>query len=340
MTAANHTVSLIIPVYNREKVVEECIHSVLAQTYQQFEILLIDDGSTDNTVAVCEDLALQDPRIKLLITEHIGVSGARNIGLDAAIGEYVFFLDSDDIIHPKLLEILTRGMDKHNVPIATTDRRLCRQSAWATVKEVFVQDFPSVQFTYCSHSDALSATFGSHSPFRVMGGVMMRRDWIGDTRFRTDLFIGEDFYFSYENLIKGADAVFMKQKGYLSRLHDGNTSWQYDFNGFWTRFYRRKLVWASEESFGRYEYVTQQKQNAYSCFVTCFQKNKPYSTDGRRMLTVLKEHKNDILPSLSKKTRLLCQLYLHCPGTAWLLMHLKTAIKNRLKKTTGKNRTA
>lgn len=344
MNVTTPIVSLIIPVYNREDVVEECIRSVQDQTHQQFEILLIDDGSTDSTVAICNDLAAQDPRIKLFTTEHVGVSAARNIGLDNACGEFVFFLDSDDVIHPQLLEVLISELEKSNTPIAVTERRQCRHSAWVETKERFLQEFSSIQFTHCNYEESLSVTFGTNSPFRVMGGVMIRRTWIGNTRFCTDLFIGEDFFFSYENLIKGADAVFLKQRGYLSRLHDGNTSWQYDFNGFWTRFYRRKLVWQSEESFGRSEYAALQKQNAYHCFVMCFQKNKPYSADSRKMLAVLREHRDDILPVLPKKARLLCGLYLHCPATAWLLFQLKNSVKavihKQNKKTTRKNGTA
>lgn len=319
----NTVVSLIIPVYNREKVVEECIRSVQAQSHQQFEILLIDDGSTDNSAAICKALAAQDSRIKFFPSAHIGVSGARNIGLDAATGEYVFFLDSDDVIHPQLLEALVSGMEEHHAAMASTGHYFCKDSMWSSIKERFLQAFPTPQLTYCDHPQTLHATFGADSPFGVMGGVMIRRDWIADTRFRTDLFIGEDFYFSYENLVKGADAVFLKQKGYLNRLHSSNTSWQYDFNGFWTRFYRRQLVWESEESFGRKEYARLQKQQAFSCFVRCFQKNRPYSDDSRKMRAVLKQYKGELLPALSAKTGLLYRLCLILPATAWLLIRFK-----------------
>lgn len=319
----NTVVSLIIPVYNREKVVEECIRSVQAQSYQQFEILLIDDGSTDNSAAICTALAAQDSRIKFFPSAHIGVSGARNIGLDAATGEYVFFLDSDDVIHPQLLEILVSGMEEYHAAMAGTGCAACSEARWTSVKPTFMQSLMTPDFTYHDHPDVLSAVFRGDSPLGMIGGVMMRRNWIADTRFRTDLFIGEDFYFIYENLIKGADAVFLKQKGYLNRLHSSNTSWQYDFNGFWTRFYRRQLVWESEASFGRKDYACLQKQQAFSCFVRCFQKNRPYSDDCRKMRAVLKQYKGELLPALSAKTGLLYRLCLIFPATAWLLIRFK-----------------
>lgn len=333
-------VSVIIPVYNREGVVEECIRSVQNQTYQQFEILLIDDGSTDRSVEICTDLAARDSRIRLFTGTHTGVSGTRNIGLDTANGDYVFFLDSDDIIHPQLLQALILGMEAHNAAMAATNRRHCQSIVWEKVKPIFLRDFVTAESDYYPHEKALQATFGTEKPFAVMGGVMMRRDWIGDTRFRTDLFIGEDFYFSYENLIKGADLVFLKQYGYLSRLHDSNTSWQYDYNAFWTRFYRRKLVWESEEAFGRTEYAAQQKQGVFPCFTTCFQRNNPYGAEARKMRGVLKEYRDAILPTLPAKSALLYRFYLLFPGMTWLFIHLRDCIKafrsRRRRNATGK----
>lgn len=320
---ASTTVSVIIPVYNRAKVVEECIRSVLEQSHPLFEIILIDDGSTDNSAEVCSTLAAQDPRIKLLTGAHSGVSAARNIGLDAATGKYVFFLDSDDVIHPQLLEALVSGMEAHNAPLSGTKCAACKESVWAQVKPSFLQASLTPDAVFHNHQDTLQSVFRGGSPLGMIGGVMMRRDWIGTTRFRTDLFIGEDFYFIYENLIKGASAVFLKQKGYLNRLHSSNISWQYDFDGFRTRFYRRKLVWESEERFGRQEYAKLQKQQAFFAFLRCFPKNKPYSADSRKMRAALRQEQSKLLPALSAKYKLLFRLCLYCPGTAWLIFRLK-----------------
>lgn len=110
------TVSVIISVYNRENYIEECLLSVLEQSHKDFEIVLVDDGSTDNTLAICEALAEKEPRIKIIKGEHKGVSAARNLALDNAIGEYLFFLDSDDTIHPLLLEALVDGAEKITFP--------------------------------------------------------------------------------------------------------------------------------------------------------------------------------------------------------------------------------
>ena len=95
-------ISVIIPMYNAEPFIRQCIRSVTDQTYRNLEILVIDDGSVDKGPAICRELAEADGRIMLLRQENQGVSAARNTGIDRACGEYVFFLDSDDAIHPRL----------------------------------------------------------------------------------------------------------------------------------------------------------------------------------------------------------------------------------------------
>ena len=88
--------SVIIPVYNVEQYLEECVESVLCQTFCHFELILVDDGSKDSSGAICDRLAETDPRIRVIHQENQGLSGARNTGIQAATGDYLMFLDSDD----------------------------------------------------------------------------------------------------------------------------------------------------------------------------------------------------------------------------------------------------
>lgn len=90
------TISVIVPVYNTEKYLGECVQSILNQIFTDFELLLIDDGSTDQSGAICDTYALQDKRVKVFHKENGGVSSARNMGLDEARGEWIVFVDSDD----------------------------------------------------------------------------------------------------------------------------------------------------------------------------------------------------------------------------------------------------
>lgn len=100
-------ISIIVPVYNAEQYLGDCIKSVLKQTYTHFELILVEDGSTDNSREICRRVGMDDIRISLVRQErNQGVSRARNAGIEAAKGKYLFFLDSDDTIHPRLIETL------------------------------------------------------------------------------------------------------------------------------------------------------------------------------------------------------------------------------------------
>ena len=103
-------VSIIIPVYNTEQYLSRCIESVLHQSYSDFELLLIDDGSNDSSGAVCDAYADKDSRVRVFHKENGGVSSARNMGLDNAIGEWVCFVDSDDELYQDGLRVLVEGI--------------------------------------------------------------------------------------------------------------------------------------------------------------------------------------------------------------------------------------
>lgn len=103
-------ISVIVPVYNTEKYLAKCIDSIIVQTYRKLEIILIDDGSTDRSGRLCDELKEKDERIKVIHKENGGLSDARNAGIEQASGEYLAFIDSDDFIHPKMMEILCRNL--------------------------------------------------------------------------------------------------------------------------------------------------------------------------------------------------------------------------------------
>lgn len=108
----NELISVIIPVYKVETYLTACVESVLAQTYQNFEIILVDDGSPDHCPAMCDAFAARDRRIRVIHKENRGLSSARNAGIEAARGEFLAFLDSDDLWSPKFLERLSGALEE------------------------------------------------------------------------------------------------------------------------------------------------------------------------------------------------------------------------------------
>ena len=314
----NHLISIIIPVLNRQNEIEECIRSVFDQSYQNWELLIIDNGSTDGTLEICQALAAQEPRIRLLSAPR-GVSLARNAGIDAAKGKYLFFLDSDDVIHPSVLETLFVTMEESGAGLSGTTRINIFQSQWT--------DFANRQKThkgigktrFLTNEQALKEIFQYTTPMNLIGGVMMLRSLVADTRFRPDLHIGEDFFFMYEVLIKGPDVIFVESKWYFARIHDHNLSGDYSFKGFLSRFERRKLVWISEESFGRNENVHLQKIDALDVYLRCLKYHKALNNDTIKMQQVMKEHKQVLFAGLKLKHRLLYLLAVYSPT-----LYLKT----------------
>lgn len=114
----NDIISVVVPIYNVKKYLEICLHSLVNQTYKNLEIILVDDGSTDGSSAICDIWAKKDNRIKVIHKTHGGVSDARNKGLDIAKGDFIGFVDSDDKIKLNMYEILYKNMKIHNADIS------------------------------------------------------------------------------------------------------------------------------------------------------------------------------------------------------------------------------
>lgn len=115
-------ISVIVPVYNVEKYLEKCVRSIMEQTYPQLEIILVDDGATDESGTLCDTLQRLDHRIVVYHKENGGSSSARNYGLARAKGTYIGFVDGDDYILPKMYETLIQGIERYQLPIAQVGR--------------------------------------------------------------------------------------------------------------------------------------------------------------------------------------------------------------------------
>ncbi len=113
----NKLISVIVPVYNVEQYVSACVDSILSQSYKNIEIILVNDGSQDNSRQICEDYLKSDSRIILINKENGGLSDARNKGIECATGDYLAFIDSDDIIHRDYLKIMSQNIGESDIAI-------------------------------------------------------------------------------------------------------------------------------------------------------------------------------------------------------------------------------
>lgn len=246
-------ISVIVPVYNTEKYVEECIESVLAQTYTDFELILIDDGSEDNSREICREMWRKDDRIRLIQMEHRGVSAARNAGMDAAVGKYLFFQDSDDMIHPQLLEALYEVQEKNQTVIVAEgwyeveDGGLQKSKQWEMKNEgiwdnIHIDDEKSIY--YCLVRDI-------DMPMGGIGGKMILREAANLLRFDEKLTHGEDMWFLYQLYAKGTDASVLSLNWYYYRLHELSAVKIFSIIGCRSRYISKCYIRRHELEIGR-----------------------------------------------------------------------------------------
>lgn len=183
-------VSIIVPVYNTEKYLAKCIDSILAQTFNDFECLLIENGSADNSDSLCDEYAEKDSRIKVVHQEGKGVSFARNTGLDMASGQWIVFVDSDDWIESDLLEVALNTAQEHPADIIQ----------WNYISEGGRQIKKSKQLL----AGAFTVSPDKELPgwFAMIWSRMYSKALIDENniRFDTELFFGEDGLFSVQTL--------------------------------------------------------------------------------------------------------------------------------------------
>ena len=170
-------ISVILPVYNVEAYLDTAIRSVCDQTFTDWEMLLVDDGSTDGSGQICDRWAKADERIQVIRKANGGVSTARNAGLDAASGVYVFFLDPDDYLHPQTFEILLRLAEAH-------DAQIVPQYTVRTASGKQVQE-------YLYANDETTARFFGYNPTAVIGRLFAR-SLFRAIRFDPDARMAED----------------------------------------------------------------------------------------------------------------------------------------------------
>lgn len=153
-------ISVIVPVYKVEKYLNRCVDSILAQTFTDFELILVDDGSPDNCPAICDEYAKQDGRIRVIYKENGGLSDARNAGIDLCFAdsdsEYLMFVDSDDWIHPKMLETLYNALKECNTSVSMC-RLVKTEGEEPEIAEISAPDKMKTEDAYVNESFAMVA---------------------------------------------------------------------------------------------------------------------------------------------------------------------------------------
>ena len=138
----NNLISVIVPVYNAEKYIDRCLNSIVNQTYKNLEVILVDDGSTDNSKKIYDRFQKEDNRIKVIYQNNKGASAARNLGIIISKGEYISFVDADDWVDLKYFEILYNNLIKNNADISCCDnlRTSKHKSVFSNISKIYILD--------------------------------------------------------------------------------------------------------------------------------------------------------------------------------------------------------
>lgn len=205
-------ISIIIPVYNAEKYLRQCLDSVLAQTYSDFEVLLINDGSKDNSGKICDEYAAKDTRFTVFHKENGGVSSARNLGLENAQGEWVTFVDSDDYIADEFLEVFINYNDQVDFKLMGVKKKNKKQE--------------TDHFCFANSEVFLLAEFLSkYSLYQYFAGPwakFFKAKIIRENKLRFDeaLFWGEDALFNIQYLRSCTQIATIRKELYFYREVD------------------------------------------------------------------------------------------------------------------------
>lgn len=192
-------VSVIIPLYNKKAAIRNTLHSVLGQTYKKFEVIVVDDGSTDNSASIVEEEARKDQRIKLFRKKNGGVSSARNFGLKQSVGDWIVFLDADDEMLPTNLETLMGLANKYHVQLCAANVLLSGRGG--SLSETELRN--SKEKVYGNYVKALLR----HQGIFASGASMYCRKLLGDKPYREDLSRYEDCEFEL-NLFAKSHVAF------------------------------------------------------------------------------------------------------------------------------------
>lgn len=243
--ADNGIVTVIIPVYQAECYLRRCVESVINQTYKKIEIILIDDGSADNSLAICYELADEDSRIQVYHHGNMGVAVTRNKGLEYARGEYIYFLDSDDWIDENTLFVMVQSLEEHEADLCICGFKYVNDSC---EKDVCLPEKTSL--TQAHFIESYFWKLYENAVLFNIGTKLYKRKIIVENNisFCTDMIVYEDIRFCLEYMDK-VQQVFLCNEPYYYYYNNSESVTHVYKPGFWesTSVYCSKLLERFEE---------------------------------------------------------------------------------------------
>ena len=220
-------ISIVIPVYNAEKYLEQCLNSIKNQTYKNFEVILVNDGSIDNSESICKSFVEADTRFRYYLKGNGGASSARNFGLDNVTGNYITFIDADDWVDENHLEVLINNIKDNNSDMAVSSIKKFDNSnnfyfrVYSNEEKYLLNynKFNRVEFLVI-----LPKLIPANNSYKVAVSKLFKKELVTDVRFDESIVYGEDleFFFKIYNNINSIS--YIDEVTYVYRLHDERSS--------------------------------------------------------------------------------------------------------------------
>ena len=285
-------ISVIVPVYNVEAYLERCVESILQQTYTHFELILINDGSTDSSGQICDHLASQYENIKVYHIENAGVSNARNMGIQLATGSWVTFIDSDDFVTQDYLATLASAVEGLNVGFVIAPLH--------HIKNGIVTDIPShsgkteLWSTEETMKELLMTTRTSFFPV----AKLFKRDLLADEKFNTNYHLAEDALFLTELLLKTrCSCVFIDKPVYYYDHREGSATTSVNRHVFDTIEVYKQIIAQVSQAFPnlKYELINRECWSYITVYdKIIFTSREEYQKEKAELRTWIVQHRREI----------------------------------------------
>lgn len=293
-------VSVIIPIYNSQKKIEQTVQSVINQTYENLQILLVDDGSTDQSLQILYNFKNIDKRIEIYTGENLGVSHARNKGLKACRGSYIYFIDSDDYIKKNTIEILVTNIKKYEADIS-----IIGYSMYWDNGKIQSMSNPATLIVF-DHEDALKEWFSSNLFKGFMWDKMFRSELFRGISFPENLSYMEDVHVGNKLFLKSQRVIYSGENLYMYYQSDYNIT-----NAAFKKQYLQGLesikfmVEHSKSNNCKYseEVYSRLIQTSFYFIEKICDSNleKEYKVEIKELLDIIKSHQNYIFSQYIKK---------------------------------------
>ena len=215
-------ISIIVPIYNVEKYLRQCLDSIQDQSYQNFECLLINDGSPDNSADICKEYVSKDPRFRYIEKENGGVSSARNLGLEHSKGEYITFIDSDDWVDSDYLEVLYKSLTDEKADVAVSTYKQFNMDDNNYYVHSYQRGYEKKIFTGPELIDEFIALDTFDHSYRFVCGKLVRKCLLDKIAFNEKTTLGEDMEFWLKLYLISNKIVYVNRDSYVYRVDNVN----------------------------------------------------------------------------------------------------------------------